>query len=102
MTDYKEQHEQGLAVKEARPELKRPPMYRVLLLNDDYTPMDFVVGVLERFFSMDRVKATRVMLEVHTEGQGACGAFTFEIAPLLPPGGQRLLSKSRRGRGKIE
>ncbi len=80
MADYKEQHEQGLAVKEARPKLKRPPMYMVLLLNDDYTPMDFVVGVLERFFSMDRVKATRVMLEVHTDGQGACGAFTFEIA----------------------
>ncbi len=80
MTDNKEQHEQGLAVKEARPKLKRPPMYMVLLLNDDYTPMDFVVGVLERFFSMDRVKATRVMLEVHTDGQGACGAFTFEIA----------------------
>jgi len=80
MAEYPENSEHGLAVQEARPKLQRPPMYAVLLLNDDYTPMDFVVGVLEKFFCMDRVKATRVMLEVHTKGQGACGTFTFEIA----------------------
>ena len=75
-------HEPGhsLVVEEAAPKLKRPPLFQVLLLNDDYTPMEFVVDVLERIFGMDRVKATRVMLEVHTRGKGVCGVFTFEIA----------------------
>jgi ATP-dependent Clp protease adaptor protein ClpS len=70
----------GLAVEEARPKLKRPPLYRVILLNDDYTPMEFVVEVLELIFGMDRPKATRVMLEVHTKGKGVCGVFVYEIA----------------------
>jgi ATP-dependent Clp protease adaptor protein ClpS len=70
----------GLLVEEAKPKLKRPPLYQVVLLNDDYTPMEFVVDVLERIFSMDRTTATRVMLEVHTKGKGICGVFTFEIA----------------------
>jgi ATP-dependent Clp protease adaptor protein ClpS len=70
----------GLAVEESKPQLKRPPMYRVILLNDDFTPMDFVVHVLEKFFSMDRRKATHVMLMVHTEGKGICGVFTRDIA----------------------
>ena len=69
-----------LAVKEAEPEVKRPPMYRVLLINDDYTPMEFVVDVLETVFGMERNKATRVMLEVHTRGKGICGVFSYEIA----------------------
>lgn len=69
-----------LAVKEAQPKLKKPPLYRVLLINDDYTPMEFVVEVLESIFGMQRNAATRVMLEVHTKGQGACGVFTYEIA----------------------
>ena len=75
-------HEPGhsLVVEEAAPKLKRPPLFQVLLLNDDYTPMEFVVDVLEKIFGMDRVKATRVMLEVHTRGKGVCGVFTFEIA----------------------
>lgn len=72
--------DRGLAVEEARPKLKKPPLYQVLLLNDDYTPMEFVVDVLQHIFSMDRQKATRVMLEVHTKGKGVCGVFTFEIA----------------------
>lgn len=72
--------DRGLAVEEARPKLKKPPLYQVLLLNDDYTPMEFVVDVLQHVFSMDRQKATRVMLEVHTKGKGVCGVFTFEIA----------------------
>jgi ATP-dependent Clp protease adaptor protein ClpS len=70
----------GLAVEEARPKLKKPPLFRVLLINDDYTPMEFVVEVLELIFSMDRPKATRIMLEVHTKGKGVCGIYTYEIA----------------------
>ena len=70
----------GLVVEEAAPKLKRPPLYQVVLINDDYTPMEFVVDVLERFFAMDRTTATRVMLEVHTRGKGVCGVFTYEIA----------------------
>ena len=57
-----------------------PPMYRVLLLNDDYTPMEFVVQILEVFFGMDREKATRVMLHVHTCGRGDCGVFSRDVA----------------------
>ena len=69
-----------LAVEEAAPKLKRPSLYRVILLNDDYTPMEFVVEILEAVFGMERNKATRVMLEVHTKGKGICGVFTYEIA----------------------
>ncbi len=70
----------GLALEEARPRLKKPSLFRVVLLNDDYTPMEFVVQVLQKIFSMDRSNATRVMLEVHTKGKGVCGVYTFEIA----------------------
>jgi ATP-dependent Clp protease adaptor protein ClpS len=70
----------GLLVEEAKPKLKRPPLFQVVLLNDDFTPMEFVVDVLERIFSLDRTTATRIMLEVHTRGKGVCGVFTFEIA----------------------
>lgn len=70
----------GLAVEEAPPRLKRPPLYRVILLNDDYTPMEFVVRVLEKVFGLDRSTATRIMLEVHTKGKGVCGVYTYEIA----------------------
>jgi ATP-dependent Clp protease adaptor protein ClpS len=69
----------GLAVK-SRPETKKPSMYRVLLLNDDYTPMEFVVHVLENFFNKSREEATRIMLHVHRKGVGLCGVFTFEVA----------------------
>ena len=70
----------GLAVQEAKPQLKPPPLYKVVLLNDDYTPMEFVVEILEFFFSMSREKATQVMLAVHTQGKGVCGIFTRDIA----------------------
>jgi len=70
----------GLAVQEARPKLKKPPMYQVVLLNDDFTPMEFVVHILERFFSKDRAQATRIMLQVHTNGKGLCGTYVREIA----------------------
>ena len=70
----------SLVVEEAEPLVKKPPLYQVVLLNDDYTPMEFVVDVLERIFGLDRTKATRIMLEVHTHGKGVCGVYTFEIA----------------------
>ena len=70
----------GLATAEAKPRLKRPPLYRVILLNDDYTPMEFVVDVLQKIFFLDRTTATRIMLEVHTKGKGVCGVYTYEIA----------------------
>ncbi len=73
-------HEDGLALQEAKPKLKKPPLYKVIILNDDYTPMEFVVQVLETFFAMDREKATRVMLHVHTRGMGVCGVFTKDVA----------------------
>ena len=69
-----------LAVEEARPKLKEPPLFRVVLLNDDFTPMEFVVDVLESIFAMERTRATQVMLEVHTKGKGICGVYNFEIA----------------------
>lgn len=69
-----------LAVEEARPRLKPPAMYKVVLFNDDYTPMDFVVEILEGFFSMNREQATRIMLTVHTEGKAVCGIFTRDVA----------------------
>ena len=72
--------DEGLALKEAKPELKEPSMYKVVLLNDDYTPMEFVVNLLEKLFGLDREKATRIMLMVHTHGKGVCGIYTYEIA----------------------
>ena len=77
-TDTDRQH--GAVVEESRPELAKPPMYQVALLNDDYTPMDFVVSVLQMFFAMDHARATQVMLHVHTRGKGVCGVFTREVA----------------------
>jgi ATP-dependent Clp protease adaptor protein ClpS len=80
--EHKPRHvtDDGLAVEEAKPKLKRPPLYKVVLLNDDFTPMEFVVQVLEKFFGMGRDKATQIMLHVHTRGKGVCGVFTHEIA----------------------
>ena len=73
-------NDHGLAIEEARPKLKKPPLYRVILLNDDYTPMDFVVEILQKIFSMDQPNATRIMLLIHTEGKAVCGIYTYEIA----------------------
>ena len=67
-------------ITKTKPQTKRPSLYRVLLLNDDYTPMEFVVHVLERFFNKGREEATRIMLHVHQKGVGICGVFTYEIA----------------------
>lgn len=79
-TRKKGESDQGLSVLEDKPKLKRPPMFKVVLVNDDYTPMEFVVMLLERFFGMDREKATQVMLQIHTRGKGVCGVFTREVA----------------------
>ncbi len=76
--EHEEEH--GVALAPARPEVRPPPLYRVLLLNDDYTPMDFVVEVLRLFFGMNREKATQVMMHVHTRGRGVCGVFSREVA----------------------
>jgi ATP-dependent Clp protease adaptor protein ClpS len=67
-------------VTKTRPKTKKPSLYKVLLLNDDYTPMEFVVHVLERFFGKGREEATRIMLHVHQKGVGICGVYTFEVA----------------------
>jgi ATP-dependent Clp protease adaptor protein ClpS len=73
-------HDGSLAVLEAKPKLRRPPMYKVMMFNDDYTPMDFVVEILEMFFGMSREKATHVMLTVHIHGKAVCGVYTRDIA----------------------
>ena len=78
--DHADDHNGSLALEKSRPRLKTPKLYKVLMLNDDYTPMDFVVHVLEAFFHMNREKATRVMLQIHTEGQAICGVYTRDIA----------------------
>lgn len=75
-----QQYSDGLALQEATPKVKKPPLYKVILLNDDYTPMDFVVHILTTIFGMDDEKATRVMLHVHIRGIGVCGVYTHEIA----------------------
>lgn len=84
MSEHERDNEQigsyDLAVEEARPKVKRPPLYRVVLINDDYTPMEFVVEILESVFGMERMRATQVMLEVHTKGKGVCGVYNYEIA----------------------
>jgi ATP-dependent Clp protease adaptor protein ClpS len=67
-------------VEESRPKLKKPRMFQVVLLNDDYTPMEFVVELIEQFFYKSRENATRIMLKIHTEGKGVCGVYTEDVA----------------------
>jgi ATP-dependent Clp protease adaptor protein ClpS len=73
-------NDQGLAVQPAKPKLKKPPLFKVILLNDDFTPMGFVIEILMHFFSMPEDLATRVMLQIHTQGVGVCGTFTKDVA----------------------
>ncbi|MDH5765276.1 MAG: ATP-dependent Clp protease adapter ClpS [Gammaproteobacteria bacterium] len=73
-------HDGDLAVEEATPKLKPPRKYKVVLLNDDYTPMEFVVQILTSFFGMNQERATKVMLTVHTRGKAICGEYSYEIA----------------------
>ena len=70
----------GVLEAPAEPKIKKPPLYRVILLNDDYTPMEFVVEVLQTFFGLDRERSTQVMLAVHTQGKATCGIFPRDIA----------------------
>jgi ATP-dependent Clp protease adaptor protein ClpS len=74
------QHKDDSVVEARKAKVKLPPMYKVLLLNDDYTPMEFVVLVLQKFFGMTRERATQVMLKVHREGMGICGVFPRDVA----------------------
>jgi ATP-dependent Clp protease adaptor protein ClpS len=83
MTDSDRNNDEGIntgVVVKTRPKTKKPSMYKVLMLNDDYTPMEFVVHVLERFFNKSREDATRIMLHVHRRGVGLCGVYTYEVA----------------------
>ena len=75
-----EERDSGLATSSVRPKLAQPPLYKVVLFNDDYTPMDFVVDVLCSFFAMNVEKATQIMLKVHTEGKAVCGVFSKDVA----------------------
>ena len=78
--DNQHDYEDGLVVQEDEPKLKQPPLYRVILLNDDYTPMEFVVHILEKYFNKNRSEAEKIMLHVHHRGVGVCGVFTYEVA----------------------
>ncbi len=79
-TNPKSVPDDGLAVQESKPRLKRPKLYKVLLLNDDYTPMEFVVIILEQFFAKPREVAVQIMLHVHQKGIGVCGVYPRDIA----------------------
>ena len=86
MTDSHDDEKDGMNERDAdtllkpRPKAKKPNMYKVILLNDDYTPMDFVIHILEKFFGKTREEAIEVMLHVHRRGVGICGVYTYEIA----------------------
>lgn len=75
-----EERDSGLATSSVRPQLAQPPLYKVVLFNDDYTPMEFVVDVLCSFFAMNVEKATQIMLKVHTDGRAVCGVFSKDVA----------------------
>lgn len=79
-SDDDKDHDSGLVVREARPKVGEPKRYMVILINDDFTPMEFVVQVLIQYFNLDEETATRVMLNVHTKGKGVCGIFPKDIA----------------------
>ncbi len=80
MSEHLQDRDSGLAVEEAKPRLKKPPMYKVVMVNDDYTPMEFVVQVLQDFFHHSREKAVQIMLLIHTQGRAVAGVFPLEIA----------------------
>ncbi len=73
-------HDHSISFATSSAQIKQPPIYKVVLINDDYTPMDFVIRILGDFFAMDKGKATQIMLHVHANGWGICGLYTYEIA----------------------
>ncbi len=73
-------HENNTVLERQTQKLKPPPMYQVILLNDDYTPMDFVIAILQEYFNKDRETATQIMLRVHRDGRGICGVYSKDIA----------------------
>jgi ATP-dependent Clp protease adaptor protein ClpS len=79
-SDEENDYDTGLVVQESRPEVSEPKRYMVILVNDDFTPMEFVVEILRLFFNLNEEQATRVMLNVHTKGKGVCGTFSKDIA----------------------
>jgi ATP-dependent Clp protease adaptor protein ClpS len=79
-TDPFQDNHNGLAIQEVKPKLKKPPLYKVILLNDDFTPMDFVIEILMVFFAMSQDKATQIMLQIHTQGVGICGTYSKDVA----------------------
>ena len=80
MSESHDQHGTGVATETAKPRLQEPPRYKVIMLNDDYTPMEFVVQVLQQFFRHSREKAVQIMMQVHTQGRSVAGIFPAEIA----------------------
>jgi ATP-dependent Clp protease adaptor protein ClpS len=80
MSEHHPQHGDQALIEEAKPRLQKPRMYKVILLNDDYTPMEFVIVILEQFFYKNREQATQIMLHVHTKGVGICGVYTKDVA----------------------
>lgn len=80
MSDTERHDHHGLAVEEAKPKLRPPPMYKVVMVNDDYTPMDFVVQSLQTFFRHTHETAVQIMLQIHTQGRGVAGIYPAEIA----------------------
>ena len=80
MSEHENERGHGLAVEEAKPRLQRPPMCKVVMINDDFTPMDFVVQVLQQFFHHDREKAVQIMLQIHSQGRSVAGTYPVEIA----------------------
>ena len=82
MSDFEpyQDSDDGVALQDAKPKLKKPPLFKVILLNDDFTPMDFVIEILMDFFAMSEQKATQVMLQIHTQGVGVCGTYSKDVA----------------------
>ena len=80
MSESDKEQDGDIAIEATKPKLQKPPLYKVVLMNDDFTPMEFVVEVLQSFFNLGREESTRIMLHVHTRGKGVCGVFTRDIA----------------------
>ena len=89
----------GTITKEEKPKLKKPPLYKVIMLNDDYTPMEFVVEMLQTYFSKSQEQATEIMLHIHQKGLGVCGLYTFEIAESKAA---QVLDKARKNQHPLQ